>query len=148
VTADRTYGFSKADAEALVASIGTTETEIPQLFPGGGGGGADIIEYKIVSLSTPSSGPYNGLRVASATVKGAGCSRASLIGTVVDVVDHSGGIFDAGGTMAGYTGWAYEAQYISRAAGAECDDLSPCHWAAINRVCAPNTGDYADPCEE
>jgi hypothetical protein len=39
VTADRTYGFSKSDAEALVASIGTTETEIPQVFLGGGGGG-------------------------------------------------------------------------------------------------------------
>ena len=147
MTADRTYGFSKSDAEALVASIGTTETEIPQLFLGGGGGGADIIEYEIISLSTPTSGAYNGLKVASATIKGAGCSRSAMIGTVVDVVDHSGSIFDAGGTMAGYTGWAYEAQYVSKATGAACDDLTPCHWAAINRACSPDTGDYAAPCE-
>ena len=46
MTADRTYGFSKSDAEALVASIGTTETEIPQLFPGGGGG-AIFIRFQL-----------------------------------------------------------------------------------------------------
>jgi len=33
-----TWGFSKPDAEALKASIGGGETEIPDRLPGGGGG--------------------------------------------------------------------------------------------------------------
>ena len=45
MTADRTYGFSKSDAEALVASIGTTETEIPQLFLGGSGSATEFFNF-------------------------------------------------------------------------------------------------------
>jgi hypothetical protein len=57
VTADRTYGFSKSDAEALVASIGTTETEIPQLFLGGGGGsGTQSFGFLLTTGMTSGSG--------------------------------------------------------------------------------------------
>jgi hypothetical protein len=56
VTADRTYGFSKGDAEALVASIGTTETEIPQLFLGGGGGGTQSFGFELTTGMTSGSG--------------------------------------------------------------------------------------------
>lgn len=109
----------------------------------GGGGGA--FEYTIISTSTALTGPYTGLVVASVTMHGAPCDRASVIGTIVDVVDHSGCIFDEE-DMAGYTGWAAEMIYWSLDAEADCETLTPCHFAAINRCCGPDSGTYADPC--
>jgi hypothetical protein len=112
---------------------------------GASGGGGGVIEYKIISTSTQSSGPYFGLKMATAIVHGAPCDRSELIGTEVEVIDHSNELFDET-SMAGYTGWASEMVFLSLDAEADCDTLSPCHWAAINRVCSPNTGDYAEPC--
>jgi len=109
-------------------------------------GGTKTIEYTIIAVTTAGAGPYAGLKTASALVHGAPCGQPALIGTEVNVIDHSGGLFDAGGTMAGYTGWAAEMIFLSLASGAACDDLTPCHWAAINRVCDPDTGVYATAC--
>lgn len=103
------------------------------------------IEYTITSLTTASSGPYNGLKVATVVVRGAPCGRSSLIGTSVEVVDHSGCIFDVD-PMVGYTGWASEMVFWSLAAGADCETLTPCHWGAINRCCAANSGTYDAAC--
>lgn len=122
------------------------DTDVMRAFylPTGGGG---VIEYTITSLSTATSGPYDGLVIAAVVVKGAPCNRSSLIGTTVNVVDHSGCIFDEA-SMAGYTGWAAEMVFWSLDAEADCETLTPCHWAAINRCCGSGSGTYADECLE
>ena len=112
--------------------------------PEGGEGG--VIEYKIASTSTKTSGPYTGLKAASVVIHGAPCNRSSLIGTTVEVIDHSNELFDEV-SMAGFTGWASEMVFLSLDPEVECDTISPCHWAAINRVCTAATGIYASPCE-
>lgn len=112
-------------------------------FVGGGSGG--VIEYKIVSTSTKSSGPYTGLKAASVIIHGAPCDRPELIGETVEVIDHSANLFDET-SMVDYTGWAAEMKFLSLASGAACDELTPCHWVAINRVCDPDTGIYGAPC--
>ena len=110
--------------------------------PGGGG----VIEYQITSSATvKSSGPFFGLKYVDAMIHGAPCDRTDLIGSEVEVIDHSDDLFDEA-SMIGYTGWASEMVFLSLDPEAECDTLSPCHWAAINRVCNPNTGIYAEPC--
>ena len=103
-----------------------------------------VIEYVIQTITTPTGGHYTGLRVATVVVKGGG--NGALIDTEVDVVDHSGGLFDIAGNMTGYTGWATWAVYESLQPSIACDSLTPYHWAAINRVCDPDTGLYATPC--
>ena len=99
--------------------------------------GTASIEYEIISTSTAgSSSPYNGLKVASVTIKGAPCSRSSLIGTTVDVVDHSGCIFDlTSEQLAGVWGWASERVFESLQSGVPAGTLTPCHWSADNRCC-------------
>jgi len=113
-------------------------TDAVRVFIGDGAGGGASIEYEIISTSTAgSSSPYNGLKVASVTIKGAPCSRSSLIGTTVDVVDHSGCIFDlTSEQLAGVWGWASERVFSSLASGASSGTLTPCHWSADNRCCA------------
>lgn len=109
------------------------------------GGGGGVIEYKIDSTVIPTSGPYTGLVVATVTIHGAPCGREALIGTSAEVVDHSNELFDEP-SMVGYTGWASEMVFLSLDATVPCDTMSPCHWAAINRVCSPDTGIYDEPC--
>ena len=113
--------------------------------PWSAGGGGATIEYTISSLETKTTGPYTGLVVATVTVRGTPCERSDIIGTVVEVVDHSGCIFDVE-SMAGYTGWASEMIYWSLDPEVECEVLTPCHWAAINRCCAAGSGLYSEPC--
>ena len=107
------------------------------------GRGGEWIEYTIVGLDTHVAGPYTGLNVASVIVKGG----TEVAGSVLEVVDHSGGLFDVAGEMNGYTGWGMpSSEYLSLAAGVACGTKAPRHWAAVNRVCEPGTGIYADPC--
>lgn len=143
---ENTYGFNKDDATALIESIQNGETWYPEIKPRGGGGGTGgVIEYKITSVSTKTSGPYIGLKAADVVIHGAPCSRSNLIGETVEVIDHSNELFDEP-TMVGFTGWASEMVFWSLDTEEECETLTPCHWAAINRVCAPNTGTYAAAC--
>lgn len=102
-----------------------------------------IVEYVIDSLSEKVSGPYTGLIAASATVKGVLCGLgATLIEESIEVIDHSGCIFDED-TMDGYTGWAVSnMEYLSLDSGASSGEMTPCHYAAINRCCAPDSGTY------
>jgi hypothetical protein len=142
---ESTYGFNKDDATALIESIQNGENWYPEIKPRGSGGGG-VIEYKIVSTSTKSSGPYTGLKAAQVIVHGAPCGRSSLIGQEIEVIDHSDNLFDET-SMVDYTGWASEMVFLSLDTEDDCGTLTPCHWAAINRVCDPDTGIYAEPCE-
>ena len=133
------WTIEKADSGRFVmAGDNDIAPNIARVFIGDGAGGGASIEYEIVStLTAGSSSPYNGLKVASVTIKGAPCSRSSLIGTTVDVVDHSGCIFDlTSEQLAGVWGWASERVFPSLASGASLGTLTPCHWSADNRCCA------------
>jgi len=91
--------------------------------------GTGWIEYVVDSQATATNGPYTGLVIATVTVKGG--DNQSLIETSVDVVDHSGCIFDE--DVTGFTGWAQWGIYLSLDSLAECDEYTPYHWAAHNR---------------
>jgi hypothetical protein len=39
---NRTYGFNRSDAEALILTIGGSDTEFPEIRPRGGGGGSAV----------------------------------------------------------------------------------------------------------
>lgn len=134
--------------------------ELPAVFlpavvlAGGTGidcGGGQIIEYVIDSLRVADAevedeAPYAGLTIASVTIKGAACGKGQ-VETEVDVVDHSGCIFDEE-DMTGYTGWAASSmEYLSLDPEADPGEFAPCHYAAFNRCCAPDSGTYATPPE-
>jgi hypothetical protein len=101
-------------------------------------GGVEDIEYTISSVTISSNPDYNGLKVANVTIHG---GPASLIGTGALVYDHSGCIFEME-NMEGYTGWGTWTRYRSLDTSKPCTDLTPFHWAAFNRCCAPDSGEY------
>ena len=114
---------------AFIASVGSSE--------------AKIIEYTIISVAVSTDPLYAPLNVASVLIH---LGPPELIGEVVDVVDHSGQLFDIE-SMDGYTGWAWWTQARTLDTEETCETLTPHHWAAINRVCEPNQGTYRE-CEE
>lgn len=132
---------------SLFSAVGGDDiaTNVMRAFYLPDAGGGATIEYTISSVATASSGPYTGLKVATVVIRGAPCSRSNLIGTTASVVDHSGCIFDIE-DMAGYTGWAAEMVFWSLDSAAECETVTPCHWAAINRCCAAGSGTYDGAC--
>jgi len=101
--------------------------------------GSACIEFTIDSLRIAATGPdlpYTGLTIATVTVKGAPCERSNLIGTSVDVVDHSGCVFDyAIEDLQDVWGWATEKVFESRDPEADPGALTPCHWSADDRCC-------------
>ena len=111
---------------------------LPDMLPytDTGGGGSKIM-YSIDSTTTHgSASPYNGLVVATVTVIVAPCDRSELIDTQVEVVDHSGCLFDEpANDLVGRIGWAFEGIAKSRASGAAPGELTPCHWAADGLCC-------------
>lgn len=109
----------------------------------GSGGGSDTIEYTINSMETSVEPDYIGLQKASVTVQG---GPAMLVGATVSVYDHSGCIFNLS-EMEGYTGWAFWGQYFTLDETKDCDVLTPLHWAAYNRCCAPDSGTYRECAE-
>ncbi len=117
-------------------------SEEPWLFPPDSGGKCDSIEYEIQSLRVASSGdpdeaPFTGLTIATVLVKVATVKRAKLIGTTVDVVDHSGCVFDLPQEdLVGVWGWGSwrVAESLDPAAGP--GELTPPHFSADDRCCA------------
>lgn len=146
-----------------------------------GGGGLDngTIEGVLTGLRTEEEGPYAGKKIATIEVTEAPCKRKSLMPTVtfneeteevetsfgaVDVVDHSGCIFDhPEEDLMGVRVWASERisvnpdydpreeidnpEYDPECEGDECppekipnpdydpEKYTPCHWAADDRCC-------------
>lgn len=107
-------------------------------------GSGGIISYVIASVTTATTGPYTGLKIATVNIKVA--PLPSLIGEDVEVVDHDGCYFDIAEDLAGYSGQASEGYAWSLDAEADCETVTPKHWFATNICCGPNTGLYADPC--
>lgn len=88
----------------------------------------------IVTAGT--SSPYNGLVVATVTVTVPPDDQPLLLDTQVDVVDHTGRIFDlTEGQLVGVWVWAHEGVSQDLPSGASPGDLTPSHWSATDRVC-------------
>ena len=136
--------FEVTPGGSMFSAVGADdiETDVMRAFITPAGGSA-WIEFVVISQATDVTGPYTGLVVASVTIKGG--NSAALIDTIVDVVDHSGCIFDVDAT--GFVGWAQWGVYKSLDVDDPCDTLTPYHWAAFNRCCAAGSGLYAAPCE-
>ncbi len=104
-------------------------------------GGMAGIEFTIDSVTTASTGPYTGLKVATVTVEGASSGLSDLIGDQVEVVDHSGCVFDlAEADLVDVYGWATEKIFKSLAEDAGPNDLTPLHWCAQDRCCTDADG--------
>lgn len=127
----------------IAIGLDDIEDDVMRGFIQSDGGGGTLIEYTIASKTTATSGPYTGLEIATVNVKGAGCNEPSLICTSIEVVDHSGCIFDET-DMAGYTGWAARGVFHSLDVTDDPGTPTPCHWFAINRCCEPSSGLYRD----
>jgi hypothetical protein len=127
----------------IAAGADDIEADVMRAFIASVGGSGQTIEFIIQSVAPATEPEFAPLNKASVLVKG---GPAELVGTVVDVIDHSGCIFDIE-SMNGYTGWAHWAQYETMDTEEPCDTLTEPHWAAINRCCEPNQGTYRE-CEE
>jgi len=108
-----------------------TYIELPYIEPS-----SSSIEFEIDSVTTDDDeeSPYYNLQIATVTIRSASCELSDLIGTQVDVVDHSECLFD-GANSVGLWGWATQRVAKSTASGADPSDKSPCHWAADNICC-------------
>lgn len=89
-----------------------------------------MIVFKIDHIRTaPPDSPFNGLCIATATVISAKEFATDLIGTQIEVVDHSD---QAYGTFApGSIGAACLSIWSSRAIGAHEGEPTPGHWATV-----------------
>lgn len=126
--------------EMTVRRITQVDTKPRLILPPAG---SIVIEYVIDSLATAgSSSPYNGLIVATATLKSVG-ANGDVPEDEIEVIDHGGCTFDLA-DMEGFTGWAFsDAEFLSLASGASSGEMTPKHYAAFTRCCAADTGTYA-----
>ena len=104
------------------------------------------IEYTIDSVTTAgSSSPYNGLKVATVTIELITCGRGVEIGDSVEVVDHSGCIFNEDNAdLVDRYGWADWKVSADLSTGASPGDLAPCHWSATGLCCPEEAADPAN----
>lgn len=102
-------------------------------------GGGSQIQGPITAVRNAGTGddlPYTGKKIATMTVEVAPCNRASLIGTSVEVVDHSGCVLDlTNEELIGLWMFASEGIAESNEGGVDPGTLTPCHWVADDRCC-------------
>ena len=116
----------------LLAPPSATEITLLPVLWAATGGGTDSIQGTLTSLTTATTGPYTGLKIAEITVEVAPCAR-DIIGDTVEVVDHSGCILDQSeADLMGIWIWAEEGIAIDQT---DPDTRTPCHWTAANRCC-------------
>lgn len=117
----------------LKAPDASAQKLLPVLWVGAATGAN--ITFEIQSLDEAVSGPYTGLVIGTVTVRGTSPTIPELIGTTVEVVDHSQCIFDEPEeSMIGRRGWAVEMVYLSLEAG-HTDELTDPHWDASGLCC-------------
>jgi hypothetical protein len=114
------------------------EGMLVQFVGQGGGTPGAIIGGEIDSITTADgASPYNGLKIADVIVDFSPCDQA-LLGETVEVVDHSGCIFDLSSLeLEGTYAWGAWGKSEDLSDSASPGDESPCHWGAFNRCCAP-----------
>lgn len=130
----------------IAAGPDDIETDVMRGFIAAAIGSSDWIEYTITELTTSSEPDFSGLKRATVEVRGASPALAPiLIGESVYVYDHSGCIFDLPPEdMVGFTGWGLWGQYRTLDGSKDCEVLTPEHWSAVNRCCAPDSGTYRE----
>lgn len=100
--------------------------QLPTAAIGGG-----TLQGPITSLIN-GSGDLAGVTLAQVTVRVAPCGRESLLGTSVEVADHSACIFDL--PSADLVGaWVFAAEGV--ATSVATSNTIDCHWIANNRCC-------------
>jgi len=134
------FAIVPGGSQFMLAGPDDIGTNIAKGFILSGGGSGAIIGYTISSIRTAATTgddkDYGGLKIATVTITEAPCDRGDLIGTTVDVVDHSGCIFDVlVSELETNHGWGFEGVAESRDPEASEGQLTPCHWQAINRCC-------------
>lgn len=118
-----------AEDKTLAVDDATYKSIWVESTGGGSGGGAGIIQGTISSISTISSGQFMGLIAAQVSIEVISCGET--VSGSVQVIDHSGCVFDLPeADLQGLWCWAHKAE----------SDSGDCHWAAIDRCCAPGEG--------
>jgi hypothetical protein len=85
---ERTYGFNRDDADALIQSIGVGENWFPEIKPRGSGGtGAQILNFQVISSSPTTRSAL--VQIEQRTFTGAAYG-STLDDTVVTVYDTDG----------------------------------------------------------
>jgi hypothetical protein len=104
------------------------------------GGGGRQIQGTLTGLAD-GTGQYTGKKVATIDIEVAPCGSGDLIGESVEVVDHSGCIFDlTAEELDGVWVWASEGVAQSTDPEASPGDLTDCHWVADDRCCVEADG--------
>ena len=93
------------------------------------------IQFQIMTVITKSGGPFAGLKAATGRVKLCHPDRASLLDTVVEIIDHSGCVFDLPEEDL-IDVWAWATERIKTDGGG----ATTIHWAADDRCCTPADG--------
>lgn len=94
----------------------------------------DQIQGELTALDN-GTGDFVGKKVATITVTVA-ARDSSLLGTSVEVVDHSSCVFDkTEAELMGVWVWANKGVALSSDPYAEAGQLTPCHWVAADRCC-------------
>lgn len=139
-TVDEWYLTVDSGGQFIMIGDDDIGTDIIRVQIPGGAGGTNRMQGRLKALRTAgNTGPdakYTGLNIGTVEIAGAACAQSSLIGTQVDVVDHSGCVFDHPFVdLDDVWVWASEQVFASLDAGAPENTLTPCHWVADDRCC-------------
>jgi hypothetical protein len=137
---ENTYGFNVTDATDLVNMLGDGDVIYPLRQPKHGKRAGGWIQGTLTDL-TDGTTQYTGKKVATIDVEVTSCGLSGLIGESVQVVDHSGCIFDlTAEQLDGVWVWASEGVALSTDSEAEEGELTDCHWVADDRCCVEADG--------
>jgi hypothetical protein len=132
---ENTYGFNVVDATDLINLLGDGDVIHPLRQPKQGKRGGRWVQGTLTALDA-GTGQYTGKDIATIEVEVTSCGLASLIGEEIEVVDHSGCVFDhTEEELMGVWVWASEGVALSTDAEADPGDLTDCHWVADDRCC-------------
>lgn len=115
------------------------------------GGNGSQVQGLITAVRDATTGDedYTGLKIATITVAVAPCNRSNLLGTSIEVVDHSYAILDLpNADLVDYWLWAHEGVALSRDPEAANCQLTPCHWVTSDRPCEEYPGTLPTCVEE
>lgn len=107
--------------------------------------GGGQIQYTIDSLRVAAAGgadaDYTGLTIATVTVKIASPGFTHLLGEQVDVVDHSGCVFElTEADLSGAWGWAVWGAAVSLDEDDPAGTVTAFHWCTDDRCCVAADG--------
>ena len=131
---ERTYGFNRDDADALLQSISHAEAFVPEIRPRGGkGGGADIIQFRPVDVC---EGVGFVCDCVTAEVVTASCGSSLQPGDTLQVWDQSRGWFQMDPVLLfNSVGWAHRVKTTEEDPYSLPFDIGPCRWVVFSMDC-------------